>query len=478
MRLVILIAQITAMCLAAPTVFGQATTPGTAQQATIPFVDKTFGYDLQVPAGWNYDRAGFFGPGGSLGTLRGAAAGGRETLQILVFRDQVQESFPKWVDYFSEQLGKLSGSKSVRVKGGESSNRPSAYVAVRAQIGFDQTRTLYYCVQLDADVIWVFSYAWANTISLNETETNEDTANVVIPAGFTRLTETLRIFYDPEAARKLAEALQRGREFLALYELQDGIRKLRTDNELRYYEMLLAGKPIGFMTRQFNSEAEPTRFTGKAANAKGGVRVRERAYRFADDGAVDYSRVDIFSSRDGETDLYEMVQAAMPPPGAPDRGIWIARDQCVREGDTLFSTYATNQDRGLPTPRQPIKLDDSYLGLGWVRLLPALIGAETRPMLGFTIYDSETRTLVTHTIKRLGEQPLPGEPGKQALKFERREGFVETPGVFYSDEFGNMLRYEAGDLVLRQSDETTIDEKYGNRRNDADRRFQLDSQTP
>jgi hypothetical protein len=269
----------------------------------------------------------------------------------------------------------------------------------------------------------------------------------------------------------MALALQRGKEYLARYQLQEDIRKLRIDESPRYYEIRVADRLIGYLTRQFTRESEPLQRPGRVSNAKDGLRVRERSYRFADDGTVHFSKVDLFSSRDTETDLYELWQARVPPADAADPTVLITRDQCVREGDALFSTYTTNRDRALPEPRRPLKLDEAYLGLAWTRLLPALLGQQPLEMHAFAIYDSETRALISYAVKYLGERTLPATDTK-AHAFEMRAGFAEQPELVYIDVYGNMLRYEAGPLSLRLSTESAIEQRFAQRRDAANLRIQ------
>jgi len=448
--------------------------------ATVPFVDKAFGFELQVPAGWSYDRAGFFGPEGSLGLLRGASPGGRATLQILVFREPQLPSFPEWIDFFCQQLGRISGTKRVQVKGETGTERPAAYVVAEAQLGIDRTRTLYYCVQFDPDTTWVLSRASAIRALADEVEDDggDSAREVQIPAEFAYMAKTLRVFYDPVTARLMAAALQRGKDYLARYQLQEDARKLQIDGLVRYYEIRVAGKPIGYLTRQFTREDEPLQRPGRSSSAKEGLRVRERSYRFADDRTVRFSKVDLFSSRDAETDLYELWEAEIPPADADGAAVFVTRDQCVREGNALFSTLTTSRDETYPEPRRPLKLDATYLGLAWARLLPALLGPEQREMLAFTVYDSETRTLITHVLRSSGEKPLPGATGTKAYAFETWAGFVEQPGVAYTDAAGNLLRYEAGQLVLRLSTEAAIERAFGRRRDAANLRLQQEQQKP
>jgi len=461
--------------LSVSAVYAQESQPSATQIPTIPYVDKAFGFELQVPAGWSYDRSGYFGPSGSLGLLRGVSPDGRSTLQILAFRELALPTFPAWIEFFVKQIGRIEGTEQVRVKGDRDTERPAAYVVVDARLGIDRVRTFYYCVQFDADTVWVFSYATSRGRAVGggvEEATPGSVQDVNIPIEFKHLTGTLRVFYDPQLAEEMAVALQRGKDYLARYQLQADIRKLRIDESVRYYEIRVANKPVGYLTRQFTRASEPLQRPGRIPNAKEGLHVRERSYRFADDGTVHLSKIDLFSSRDAETDLYEVWQARLAPPVAGDLRPLITRDQCVREGDALFSTYTTSDDQGLPEPRRPLKLEPTYLGLAWARLLPALLGPEPRPTHAFTIYDPETRTLITHAIKLLGERPLPGTPGKKAYAFETRTGFVEQPAAIHTDANGNMLRFEADGLVLTAADKTTIEEKFGRRRDAANARLQ------
>ena len=455
-----------ALALLAPVVVAQ--TPNTVETPTIPYVNKAFGFEMRLPAGWRYDHMGFFGPGGSLGVLRGAATSGQAALQILVFRELDQPNFREWIEYFSEQLGAIGGAKGVRVQGVDNAARPTANVVAEAQIGIERTRTLYHCVQLDEDTIWVFSYAETSRVSTEEPY--DPTKEIEIPAELRGLISTLRVFYDPELARGMALALQRGKQYLAGFQLQEDIQKLRVDPSVRFYEIVLSGKPIGYLTRQFLNEYEPLQNPGRVTNAKPGMRVKERSYRFAEDGSVNYSQNDLFSSRDGDTDLYELSQIRIPPAGAPGEQPVIARDQCVRESDTLFSTYTTSRDAVLPEPRQPIKLGGAYLGLAWARVLPALIGTERTEPMAFSIYDAETRTLITQMIKPLGEKTYAGAPAEKVFAYEVREGFAETPGIAYADEAGNLLRIEAGPLALTLTDEGAIQKRYGKRQEEANLR--------
>ena len=468
-RITSLLVIVTAAALPAA---GQNAEPETP---TFPYVNKAFGFEIRLPANWTYDHMGFFGPGGSLGLLRGAAAGGRSALQILVFREIDQPGFREWIEFFSEQLGNLEGTRGVRVQGVDEAQRPTANVIAEAQVGLNRTRTVYHCVQFDEDVIWVLAYA---DVGQGESDEPFDPARELeIPPEIENLLKTLRVFYDAELARQTAQALQRGRHYIASFRLKEDVEKLRLDESVRYYEIVLSGKGIGFLTRQTAHEFEPLQNPGRFSNAKPGIRIKERSYRFADDGAVNYSQNDLFSSRDGETDLYEMVQMRIPAADKPDEKLVITHDQCIREADTLFSTYSTSRDTAPPAPRQPIKLSGGYLGLAWARVLPALLGTNRSDPIAFSIYDAETRTLITQALRPLGARSYAGAPVEKVFAFEVREGFMEKPGIVYVDEDGNLLRFEADRLAFTLQDEKTIEQRYGKRRDEANQRLHV-SQAP
>jgi len=92
--------------------------------------------------------------------------------------------------------------------------------------------------------------------------------------------------------------------------------------------------------------------------------------------------------------------------------------------------------------------------------------------LAAAIYDGETRALVAHTVRPLGERKLGGYDGL-AHAYEVRDGFIDRPSLLYCDERGNPLRLEAGELIVTRISRHEADRKYGPRRDEARRRFSL-----
>ena len=444
-----------------------------ADAATFRHVDKAFGFALRLPADWSYDRTGFFGAGDSLGVLRGSSPDGNETLQILIFRQPNLAKFAAWIDYFTQQLSAIEGTQAVRVKADERAGRPGAYVVADAELGLDRTRAHYYCVQLDPDTIWVLADArrlGKKVLGGADEQPSRTNTDVRIAPEFARLIASLEILYDADSAEQMALALRRGKRYLDRFGIQESIRNLRTDDGLRYYKIEVAGKPIGFMTRQITSEREPLQARGAPGQGKMGLRVRERTWRFHDGGAFEHGRVDLFSSLDASTDLYEFWHTVLPQESVTGVAPAITRDQCIREGGTLFSTSVSSTDAALPDPRRPLKLEPHYLGLAWSRILPALLGGDPQEMLAFTVYDPETRTLIALGVRPLGERPLPGR-GEQACAYELREGVLKDVSTVYADGFGNLLRVESGDMVVTHVTGREIDQQFGPAQRAAEQRL-------
>ena len=453
-------------CVAAVVVGGGASL-GAAQNAgaTIRYVDYQVGFELQVPAGWDYDRTGFFGPGGSLGLLRGGTLRGRETLQVFLFQGVRAKSLADWTQEFRASLETISGVMRIGGKGAQQRGAPAAYVVVDATVGVGLVKTVYYCVQLDDEQVWVLSYAKARTTLGDDSDAAamRDAHTVTIPPEVERLVGSVRIFYDPPLAATLREALKRGRDFITRYDLQERIRKLEIDDLVRYYLMEVDRNPVGYFTRRFSRGRQSLDDPRFGSSGKDGLRVYEESWRFGENGAAQYAAFDLYSSIDGERDLFEISMADLPPEGVEHRRPFITVDKCVRADDVLFSSYTTSRDLVMPEPRPPLRLESAYLGLGWVRVLPALIGTDAGPLWAFSIYDTASRTALTYSMEPLGVKPLP-RGGGNGPAYRVREGFNDTPGMLFTDEYGHMVWYEAGSMILREVDSDEIERLFAAKR--------------
>ena len=221
------------------------------------------------------------------------------------------------------------------------------------------------------------------------------------------------------------------------------------------------------MRRETQTLDDP-RFAGKR---KEGLRIHEESWRFADDGTVRYTELNLFSSFDLRSELIEYSTTQIPAPDVQSQRLYIELDQCIREDKVLFSSFSTNLDRDLPAPRPPLPIGPRYLDLAWVRMLPLLLKAAPETY-AFAIYDSQARALAVHTIRPLGSSAIPGRAGVSGCAFETREGFVAQPSRLYTDARGNVLRLESGDLVITLTTKDEVERQFAQRREPARRRLE------
>ncbi len=425
--------------------------------------DHAFGFDIDLPAAWLVDQAPFAGPSGASGVVRARSADARRTMQILVFRASRPQRFPDWLAFFTRQLRAGPGVLDARSWADGRALRLSAYVLVEAALptetGRERLSSWYYCMELDAGLIWVLSQA----VLGNETPPadSEPASPPAPPAELSAALRSLHIRYDPLLAAELRAATVRGREFLASGHLQRAARELRIDTQERFYLLELDRNPSGFVARQFSRDLEPLARPGDRARPKEGLRVREKRWQFGPDGSARYETLDLFASLDGATDLAERVVIDLPAePGAP---LGRTHQQCIREGDVLIASTVPSTPRAERPPSHPIALPGSYHAQAWARLLPALLLDQTDPLPGFEVFDSTSGGLIPALLAPLGEQALPGTTGQRARAFELRQGFA-PPGLLFTDSYGNLLRQQLSGETLQLSDAATIEQRFGRQR--------------
>ena len=444
------------------TAFGQASQPAPTSMPTMTYADAAFGFELELPARWDYDRTRFQQFKDSIGLLRARDPQGRRALQIIVFRSFQMKPFEDWVVDFGKASAELTNSERVDWETWKLPPRAGAILTYSSKLGAFATRSHYLCVPFDPSTVWVFVYSGH---AANEAEQQQ------VRREFDQIAASLRIHYDPEEAERLAPALERGKALLE--RLRTQASKVRLDEGEYTYDIAVAGKSIGYLQRRVSREEYV--FSGSHAKkrfAKDGVRVRERTWRFADDGTAWTMRVDLFSSFDMQSEMMENRQMQIPPPDAQPQELLVHTDQVVREKDALFSSYTTSRDKVLPDPSKPINVGPVYLDQAWERLLPGLLLSGAADQHAVAIYNFETRSLLSHTIKPLGEEKLKGYDGP-VYAFDVRDGFIGGPSRLYTDERGTLLRFEMGDVTLTRVPRAEIEQKYGPRRDEARRRFQL-----
>ncbi|MFH1747604.1 MAG: hypothetical protein ABIG44_11230 [Planctomycetota bacterium] len=443
------------MCLAVCVAEVPVATPAEDVLETIPYADPTFGFEIQVPAGWIYDRGRFRGAMGSIGVLRGSRDYTR-AIQILVFRNFEMTGFEQWLQEYEQHLEEVHGSPPVRLKADKRDGRERVVTMVEVIAGSARARTYYLCITFDPNTVWVMALAGQVTDGVSEK---------LLQAQFEQLADTVRISYDPLEAQQLSAAFDRG--LAVLKELRASARAVKLEESERYYNIAIGDKSIGYLLRRIYRESRSLTDPRMGGKHKEGLRVQEESWRFADDGTVRHTELNMFSSFDLRSEMMEQCTTQIPAPDVAAQRLYIELDQCLRENQVLFSSFSTNIDRDLPDPRPPIKVGQRYLDLAWVRLLPQLLISAPAELYAFAVYDSGTRALLVHTIKPLGPLENASRPG---YAFEIRQGFVSQPSLIHTDTVGNVVLIKSGDLTIELSTREQVERDYAGRREPARRR--------
>ncbi len=472
----------------------QSTSSPASGPAMIPYADTAFGFEMRVPAGWDYDRARFQQFKDSVGLLRGRSPGGQQALQVQIFRIQPNvvpgaanrpervdlPSFEDWVIEFSKALAESGDAVPFKAEelAAEGENRQQnalvqidpwplpprsgALLAYQTRIGANTARTLTLCMPFDASTVWVLVLTGV---------ANDAAQAAQLRADCECIARTLTIQYDPADVQQLGAAFERGRKII------DQVRavgsQVRLNEAEEYYDISLGGKGIGYLRRRIaRAEHEFTSPGARFRDTRPGLRVWERSWRFADDGTVRKTRLDMFSSFDRQDELIEHQTTQIPALDVQPQQLLVKTDQVIRKKDVLFSSFTTNLDRTLPEPGKPLGTGPVYLDLAWVRVSPGLLLKAPPEAHAFAIYDTETRALSSQTMTPLGERKLEGVEGP-VFAFEVREGLVSRPARTYTDARGTLLRMEAGDLVVRRVTKAEVEKAYGAKRDAAAKRFNL-----
>jgi hypothetical protein len=437
----------------------QAAQPAPADRGTIDHVDPAYGYELQLPADWSYDRSRFQQFRNSIGLLKGRGPAGRRSLQITVFRSFDMKPFEDWVIDFGKAIAEIAHAKRVDWETWQLPPRAGAVLSYEAKSGADVIRTHCLCVPFDPNTVWVFAYTGVVT---------DDKSRAQLRAGFDACTRSLKVHYDPEELERLAPAFERGRALIE--RVREVGAQVRPDESEHIYEILVDGAAIGYMQRQVTREEYVFSKPGAARRfAKFGLRVRERSWRFAEAGAARFVRIDLFSSFDGQSEVIEHQRVALPSTDVEGAGLLVTTDQAVREDDVLVSSFTTNMDRALPDPSTPMSVGPVYLDQAWLWLLPGLVLGQSDEPYACAAYDFGTRALLPYIIRPQGARDLP-DSATDAYLFEVQQGYVGAPSKIYIDARGTLLRMENGSVVIRQATPQAIERKFGARRNAAEQR--------
>jgi hypothetical protein len=432
-----------------------------APAGLIRHLDPALGFELSVPAGWIYDRARFAGPYGSLGVVRGKSPTGAQALQVLVFRSTELTGFSAWLDWFAVRLSEAYAGRRIPRLPRPEANDERTVLLIDTPTAGGRTQTYYLCVPFDASTVWVLVFA-----GLVQTPEDEQQLRTL----FEQMADSVRVLYSPLEAEKIALAFERGLEVLA--RLRREAADLEVEPDERFYEISIAGKPIGYLRRSIRREELRSERGASRPADRPGLRVDEESWRFADDGTVRHTELNFYSSADLQHELIEVRTTQIPAPDVPAQRLYIELDQVVREGQALVTSFSTNLDVELPEPRPPIPIGPRYLDGAWVRLLPRLLRDARPEAYAFAVYDSPTRGLMVYMIEPLGPAEVPGLSGVSGLAFLVREGFVTQPSRVFADRYGNVLRVEAGELTLSQVSREEVERRWAARREPARQRMQ------
>ena len=264
-----------ALCvsLSAPAVaVGQTSQPVGAAGAMIPYTDVNFGFEMQVPAGWRYDRGRFQGPKGAHGILRGRSREFTRGLQVLIFRsledvrspEREPPPFERWLATFEKQLGQMHKPLEITERNREPGERPRAVLVVDPPVEGLRTITHYLCIQFDPYTVWVLVFA--GTVSTSAQAQ-------ALRAQFDQITGSVQVLYDPLEARELAAAFERG--LAVLKELRAGPGAAKVPESDRFYDIAIGGKSIGYLRRRVRREWQELSDPRVGSKRREGLRVQE-----------------------------------------------------------------------------------------------------------------------------------------------------------------------------------------------------------
>jgi hypothetical protein len=453
------------------------------------YTNAAFGFEMDVPANWAYDHSRFQHHRDSVGLLRGRGPGGRAGLQVQVYRidptklperegegAQVEmRDFDEWV----VQFGKLLADDAILRETPEGQvalewhvwkeapPRVGALLVYETQIATTRMRSYTLCMPFNPALAWVLTYTGA---------VYSDADRERLEGEFRTVATSLKIHFKPGDAQHLKEAIERGAKLLE--EVEANAERVRLNEELHYYIISVGGEPVGFLQRRIARETHDFADSGGATagqrrhrDVRRGLRLRERSWRFGSDGSVIHVALDSFSSFDLENELIEHVRTLLPPPDSEMKRPLIKRDQVIRKQDRLFSSFTTNRDMTLPDPTKPIGVGPVYLDMVWERLAPKLL-LQRKETYAFSVYNTDTRALLTQSYKPLGPQTLEGQ-AQEVQVFEVQPGLIDLPSKLYVDSEGLLVRLEAGELVVERTTAAKVSQHFGKQRAAARERFDL-----
>ncbi|MCG3126387.1 MAG: hypothetical protein CHACPFDD_01222 [Phycisphaerae bacterium] len=412
-----------------------------SQDAGVTYSDYSFGFQTSLPTGWMLDRTRFVAADGGTGVLRGQVATGGRTVEFVVYRTKTDQPFSEWFAEFERSLAAIEGTTRVESRKLDPAADAVAAIEVDALLSVPVKR-LHHVTRMNPTTYLVISFAAVG---------GEPEQVQKLTSEFTTAAQSVRLLCSPEADERLAKALDRGAEEARRTNAAAADRATATD-ELHYF-VRLKGETVGHASFQASREV---------MEKKAGLRVRERSWRFDGDERAQYSRTDLFASFNGLTELIEsqVTQLTAQKGGEPTATTTL--DQCIREGDTLFSSFSTSERPDRADSRPPMTVGPAYLSLAWFRRVPRIIEEREGVEFGFAVYDPTIRAQTTQVVRFLGRRASAGGT-RPARTYEIREGYAPSGAILQVDDDGNMLSYEAGDMMLQRAAKSAVDERFAAR---------------
>ena len=408
--------------------------PAAAQAPKHQTIDKIAdGIRFDLPSDWALDNRPFRGPGGAEGLVRAGSLNGRQAIQVFLFEAAAAQDFDAWMLGFRQSLETIPGIVRIEPAATPSISKPAKLLLARAELVPDHIDTSYLCIQLAPDTVV--------TMALSGAAVSEDAGTPLRVADeLNRLVASLQIYFDGEWAVELPFARRRGLQFVK-EQLPAAIRGVRLDPQPRTYLLEVGGQPRGYRTMHFRPERHSMEDPAYG-NTRGepGLRVQENEWHFVGQQAS-FEVWDSFSSVSGKTGLYEHTRSETAQVGGVFTAPYVIRDECIRAGDQLVTSFTTTLQLALPQPQRPFALGRDYLGLGWVRAMAALVPAQQTEWICVQAYAPSVRDVVPFAIRCTGE--IPSEEGPPNRRYQCRWGHGPLIELT-TDAYGNPIEWSEG----------------------------------
>lgn len=268
---------------------------------------------------------------------------------------------------------------------------------------------------------------------------------------FDQIVASFKILRDERTRERIKAALERGTKLLnqASTGQIDLGSKVVQDN---YLKCVVGGKEIGYV--------RVSERLGKRDNRRGYL-VREWGWLFNADGSITHLEHDMFLALDFSFERWDKRLYELPAeqPNA-NRQLQVSLENAVRESDQLGVAY-------LPRPNaiekrdKLITVEKSYSPAAWNVLFPRLIDLTKPELYAFSAYNSDRRGMVLRTldVQTLDKILIDGQQ-ISAYKIEDSEGLLPPASQIFVDTHGKVLRLVAGPVEMVATTGKYIDEKY------------------